>query len=203
MSYRYRVQYHLARDTRRFGGVPLWLTFRCLPALLLVALTLLLLSGAPAGAVVHDGGGPDPAHLESGHLLLRESEGGAYQPALIHASKAHFDVSGTIATVTVEQSFSNYGDRWLEGIYAFPLPDGAAVRYLEMRVGERRIVGQVREKREARKVYEQAKKAGRKASLVEQRRPNLFSNRVANIGPGETVTVREALKYDNSGQARR
>lgn len=123
-------------------------------------------------------------------MLLQDQVSGSYTPAIIQASKVHFDISGMLATVTLEQTFRNDTDRWLEGVYAFPLPDNAAVRYLEMVVGERRIVGRVREKAVAKKIYQDAKKAGKKASLVEQQRPNLFTNRVANIGPGDEVTVR-------------
>ena len=57
-------------------------------------------------------------------------------------------------------------------------------------LGERRIVGKIREKEEARQLYQAARQQGRKVSLVEQQRPNLFTNRVANIAPGETVAVR-------------
>jgi Ca-activated chloride channel family protein len=111
----------------------------------------------------------------------------------MQASRVHFAISGMLATVTLEQSFRNDSDRWLEGVYGFPLPDTAAVRHLEMVVGGRRIVGKVRERAAAEQIYQEAKAAGRKASLVEQQRPNLFTNRVANIGPGETITVR--LEY--------
>ena len=117
----------------------------------------------------------------------------AILPAVIQASKVHFDISGMLATVSVRADFSQCIRRWLEGVYAFPLPENAAVRHLEMLIGERRIVGKVREKAEAKAIYQQAKKAGKKASLVEQQRPNLFTNRVANIGPGEEITV--SLEY--------
>lgn len=194
MSY-HRVYLQLTRDARRLGGLHLWLVFRCLPALLLISLVLLLLATATPSQA-------DPAEadrqswfddLESGHMLLGEAGAGQYTPAVMLASKAHFDINGLIATVSVEQRFRNNTKRWLEGVYAFPLPDKAAVRYLEMLIGERRIIGKIREKSAAKKIYQEAKAAGRKASLVEQQRPNMFSNRVANIAPGEEVVVR--LEY--------
>jgi Ca-activated chloride channel homolog len=74
------------------------------------------------------------------------------------------------------------------------------VRRLEMQVGERRVVGRIREQQQARAEYREARAAGRKAALVEQQRPNLFSNRIANIGPGETVTVR--LEYVQQAEYR-
>ncbi|RLA46251.1 MAG: marine proteobacterial sortase target protein [Gammaproteobacteria bacterium] len=192
MKYYRHVYRQLVGDAGHLGGVPLWLAFRCLPSLLLGALFLLMvLSTAPAQAMPERGSGePDINGVESGQLLLLDQAGDTVTPALMNTSKVHFDISGMIATVSVEQSFRNDSDRWLEGVYAFPLPDNAAVRYLEMVIGERRIVGKVREKAVAKKIYQAAKKAGKKASLVEQQRPNLFTNRIANIGPGEEITVR-------------
>jgi sortase len=70
-----------------------------------------------------------------------------------------------------------------------------------MRIGERAIEGVIQEKEEARKTYEKAKTEGRKAALVEQQRPNLFTNSVAHIGPNEQVRVtieyQQTLAYDN------
>ena len=193
-----RIYCQLTRDAGRLGGLPLWLVFRALPALVLGAMLLLLLWVTPVRAMAPgEGGEPIPgARLEdlaSGQMLLATQQPGRYTPAILQASKVHFDISGMIATVVLEQSFRNDSDRALEGVYAFPLPDNAAVRYMEMRIGERRIVGKVRERAEARKIYAEAKTAGKKASLVEQQRPNLFTNRVASIGAGESITVQ--LEY--------
>ena len=183
------------QDSVQFGGVPLWLVFRCLPAIVMASLLLMLLSAATvqAGVASESGEGGLPLALdnvESGYLLLQGQRGGRYVPALVHASKVHFSISGMVATVQVEQTFSNNTEAYMEGVYAFPLPDSAAVHSLEMLIGERRIVGRIRERAQAKKIYQAARKAGKKASLVEQQRPNLFTNRVANIGPGEEITVR-------------
>ena len=178
------------RDIRALGGIALWLSFRCLPALVIGTLGLLLLSASPARAEsIEEGATGELNSIESSHMLMRDELTGHYRPAVLQASKVHFDVSGMIATVVLEQSFRNDTERWVEAVYAFPLPDNAAVRFLEMVVGERRIVGKIREKNAAKKIYRAAKKAGKKASLVEQQRPNLFTNRVANIGPHEEITV--------------
>jgi Ca-activated chloride channel family protein len=183
------------QDSVQFAGVPLWLVFRCLPAIVMGSLLLLLLSAATvqAGVASESAEGDLPLALdnvESGYLLLQGQRGGRYVPALVHASKVHFSISGMVATVQVEQTFSNNTEAYMEGVYAFPLPDSAAVHSLEMLIGERRIVGRIRERAQAKKIYQAARKAGKKASLVEQQRPNLFTNRVANIGPGEEITVR-------------
>ena len=58
-----------------------------------------------------------------------------------------------------------------------------------MVIGDRVVVGNIKERQQARVVYEEAKRNGQKAALTEQQRPNIFTNAVANIGPGETVLV--------------
>jgi Ca-activated chloride channel family protein len=89
----------------------------------------------------------------------------------------------------------------VEGIYVFPLPEKAAVDHLWMRIGERVVEGRVQEKEEARRSYDSARREGRKAALVEQQRPNLFTNSVAHIGPGENVRItleyQQTLAYEN------
>jgi Ca-activated chloride channel family protein len=102
-------------------------------------------------------------------------------------------VNGLVARISVMQEFRNEGSEWVEGIYVFPLPDKAAVDHMRLYVGERLIEGEIREKEQARKEYEQARQAGKKTSLVEQQRANLFTTSVANIAPGETVIV--AIEY--------
>ena len=58
-----------------------------------------------------------------------------------------------------------------------------------MMIGNRVIEGQIKERQEARQIYERAREAGQRASLMEQERPNIFTNSIANIGPGETIVV--------------
>lgn len=117
-----------------------------------------------------------------------------YIPATLLDEDVAINVSGLILTATVTQRFKNDTDEWLEAVYAFPLPENAALYHMEMIVGDRRIKGEVKEKAEAKKIYQKAKKAGKKAALVEQHRPNLFTNNVANIPPGETIEV--TLEYN-------
>ena len=71
----------------------------------------------------------------------------------------------------------------------FPLPESAAVDHMRMRAGERVIEGQIREKEQARQEFQQAAAEGKRATLVEQQRPNLFTSRVANLGPLEELEV--------------
>src|SRR5438552_2758948 len=58
-----------------------------------------------------------------------------------------------------------------------------------MKVGDRTIEADVKEREAARQTYEAAKEDGRTASLLEQHRPNVFQMSVANILPGDTVDV--------------
>ncbi|CAA0107941.1 Uncharacterised protein [Halioglobus japonicus] len=206
MAYKSYLWHYRAQAASPPGSAPLRLVVRCIPAVIVGSLWLLLLSVAPARAAVtepleteqHEDIGPNG--VGSGHLLMREDASGRYIPAVIHSSKVHFDINGMIAIVQVEQTFRNDTDRYLEGVYVFPLPGSAAVRALEMELGDRRIIGVIKERAQAKKIYQAAKMAGKKASLVEQQRPNLFTNRVANIGPGEEVTVRleyvQAVSYE-------
>ncbi len=109
-------------------------------------------------------------------------------------------ITGLTARVRVSQTFKNNHDQWMEGKYLFPLPDKAAVDHLTMKIGQRLIEGEIKEKQQAKKIYQAAKISGKKASLIEQQRPNLFTNSVANIGPYETIEViieyQQDIHYD-------
>ena len=142
--------------------------------------------------------------VTEGALLFRTNQAGRYRPAPILKTDVQIAVTGIIARATVRQEFTNPSQQkgdWLEGIYVFPLPETAAVDHLRMKVGERIIEGQIKERGEAKKVYEQAKQEGKRTSLVEQERPNIFTTSVANIGPGEHVTIeieyQDTIRYEN------
>lgn len=110
------------------------------------------------------------------------------------------DVTGPIASVNVSQRFSNpYAER-IEAVYVFPLPHDAAVHDFVLEIGSRRIRGVIREREEARAVYEDARAQGLVASLLEQQRANIFRESVANIEPGKTVDV--SLTFVNTSEYR-
>ena len=140
-----------------------------------------------------------PSAMQSGGLLLRMQNG--YRTATLLNTEVDFAVSGLVSRAIVRQVFRNEGSEWVEGVYVFPLPDKAAVDHMRIRIGERFVEGEIREKQKARKEYETARAAGKKASLVEQQRANLFTTSVANIGPGELVTVEieylEDVRYED------
>ena len=125
----------------------------------------------------------------SGALMLKTDEPGRYIEAPLVATDIKVDITGPLARTTITQRFRNLSDAWVEGVYVFPLPENAAVDTLRMRIGDRFIEGRIKEKQAAREEYEQARENGQRASLVEQLRPNMFTNSVANIGPGETVVA--------------
>lgn len=105
-------------------------------------------------------------------------------------------IAGVIAAVEVRQVYVNRGAGVIEAVYVFPASTRAAVHGMEMRVGDRVIRARMREKKKARAVFERAKAAHRTASLLEQQRPNVFQMSVANIHPGDEVSV--TLRYSET-----
>jgi hypothetical protein len=117
--------------------------------------------------------------------------------------EADYDVHvrGDLATVVVEQSFENPTGATIEPTYQFPLYEKAAVYGMTMRVGDRVIESEVQRKEQARETYEKAKRQGKKAALLEQDRPNLFTQKVANVEPDQKVEI--TLRYTHPVPKRR
>lgn len=136
-----------------------------------------------------------PGEVQAGTLLVAGG-GGILTVAPTLETDVAISVSGAIVRARVTQRFLNPTDQWMEGVYIFPLPDTAAVDHLLMLVGPRIIEGQIHEREQAKQIYSEAKAQGRKASLVEQQRPNVFTSSVANIGPNETVEI--MLEYQDT-----
>ncbi|HEU4647265.1 MAG TPA: marine proteobacterial sortase target protein [Burkholderiales bacterium] len=157
-------------------------------AVVLVAAVLLLAGRAHAAS-------------EPGMLMLRTAEGAQAPAAPLLSTDVEFRVSGMVARARVVQTFRNDSTEWVEGVYVFPLPENAAVDRLQLRVGERRIEGEIRERGAARRTYERARAAGRRTALMDQERPNLFTASVANIGPRELIAVeleyQQTLRYED------
>jgi Ca-activated chloride channel family protein len=110
------------------------------------------------------------------------------------------NISGFLARVVVTQEFENPSQEKIEAVYTFPLPQNAAVDDMTMIVGDRTVRGKILRREEAQAVYEAAKSGGQVASLLDQERPNIFTQSVANILPGEqvkiTISYVEKLKYE-------
>lgn len=166
--------------------------------LLLPGLLILLALPAAASPPRELGERLDPNEMGAGGLLFETAEGLREAPTL--ATDVSISVTGLIARTRVTQRFANPTKDWVEGVYVFPLPEGSAVDSLQMRVGDRIIQGRVEERARAKATYRQAKDEGRKASLVEQERPNIFTTSIANLGPDEEVEVilsyQEDVRYD-------
>ncbi|MGB5334369.1 MAG: marine proteobacterial sortase target protein [Woeseiaceae bacterium] len=143
--------------------------------------------------------GVTPTEAGAGSLLWQMEQG--YSNATALSTDVDMQVNGLVARVAVRQEFRNDSTEWVEGIYVFPLPDKAAVDRMRLHIGDRYIEGEIQEKERARKTYEQAKHAGKKTSLVEQQRANLFTTSVANVAPGELVVVEieylEDIRYED------
>lgn len=135
-----------------------------------------------------------------GALHVKEADGSRTEAPLVFTD-VRMSVSGMIARVTVTQRFVNPTDGWKEGVYTFPLPEKAAVDHLRMTVGEREVEGIIKERGEAARTYEAAKSEGRKATLLDEERPNMFTTSVANLAPREEVAItieyQETLRYDD------
>src|SRR5438552_16098850 len=127
--------------------------------------------------------------VQSGTLLLKTNQPGVYVAAPTVETDVKLRVRGMILRGEITQRFRNPETTCAEAVYAFPLPEDAAVDRLRMTVGQRIIEGEIKERKVAEKIYEQAKSEGKKASLLTQERPNLFTVSIANIGSGEEVVV--------------
>ena len=149
---------------------------------MLTRLRFLLAALLIAGASVQT------ASADSGALSIVNADGSRSAVASFETS-VDLQIHGLVAEVRVHQRFRNDGNAWQQGEYLLPLADGAAVHAMTLRIGERRIVGEIREKEAARSEYARAVASGRKASLVEAHGTNLFRTAIANVAPGETVDV--------------
>ncbi len=123
------------------------------------------------------------------------------------ATDIRITITGNIARTRVRQLFVNPSADWVEGVYVFPLPEDAAVDSLRLVVGDRIIQGIIKERHEAKRIYEKAKREGRRAGLISQERANIFTTSLANIGPGAQVSVeiefQELLRVDKGVYALR
>src|SRR5687768_1832367 len=119
----------------------------------------------------------------------------------LKTTKVSSSISGFIARVNVRQEFENSFSEPIEAVYTFPLSQNSAVDKMTMTIGTRTIRGKIMKRDEARQVYETAKSEGKTASLLDQERPNIFTQAVANIMPGESVIIEisyvETLKYED------
>jgi Ca-activated chloride channel family protein len=167
------------------------------PALVILFALYALSAFAPSGLAQNDNnaGEPTPGSLQ---ILGPSGKQRGFCP--LRHTDVRAEVTGFLARVNVTQEFENPFDEKIEAVYTFPLPQAAAVDDMTLKVGERVVKGKVMRREQAQAVYAAARSAGQVASLLDQERPNIFTQSVANIMPGERVTVVisyvETLKYE-------
>jgi Ca-activated chloride channel family protein len=108
-------------------------------------------------------------------------------------TRVNIAVTGVIADVQVLQTYRNEGSRPINASYIFPASTRAAVYSMRMKIGDQVIVAKIKEKQAAKQEFDEARKQGKSASLLEQERPNVFSMSLANVMPGEQIEIE--LRY--------
>ena len=111
----------------------------------------------------------------------------------LKSSHSEVTITGSIAKITLTQIYTNEGNKTIDATYLFPASSGAAVHGMLMKIGNRTIRAEIQEKTKARQTFEEAKKQKKSASLLTQKRPNLFSMEMATILPGDQLTL--TLEY--------
>ncbi len=148
---------------------------------------LLIVAWSPAQA------GDTEARPAEGPYFHVASDDPSLDRLPLKATRVEARVAGTVADVRVTQVYRNEGSRAIEARYVFPGSTLAAVHGMTVRIGERVLTADIREKQRARMEYDAAKKAGRTVALLDQHRPNVFQMNVAHILPGDEVSVE--LRY--------
>ncbi|MCA9291268.1 MAG: VWA domain-containing protein [Phycisphaerales bacterium] len=126
---------------------------------------------------------------DGGRLDARDRDGNLLGPCPLKHTDVDAHITGRFSRVSVRQRYTNTYDTFIEAVYTFPLGHRSAVDRMTMTVGDRVIVGDVKEREEARRIYQQAIESGYVASLLEQERPNIFTQSIGNIPPGETIVI--------------
>ena len=188
----------------RKSSAVIWLQRLIILLLLGVLVIFLMMLGNQARASTNDDiRSYDVVNINSvseGSLLIKTDQAGQFKKIPLLKTDVEMNVSGMIARSHIKQHFENTSNDWIEAVYVFPLPETAAVDHLRMHIGERIIEGKIKEKQVAKRIYEKAKREGKKTALIEQQRANIFTNSVANIGPGESIVVeieyQQTLTYD-------
>lgn len=149
---------------------------------------LLLLTACPFP--VHAGEEEDEEKLLAPYFVI-QSEGADvstdYFP--LKSTEVTTNINGVIAETYVVQTYVNEGDKPINAQYVFPTSSTATVHGMTMEIGSHRVTATIKEKEEAKEEYEEAKEEGKSASLLEQRRPNVFTMDVANVMPGDTARI--------------
>jgi Ca-activated chloride channel family protein len=143
---------------------------------------------------------PGQPQVTEGSLAIMGKDGQPQALCPLKHTDVRAEISGFLSRVTVTQQFYNPSKEKIEAVYVFPLPENAAVDDMTMKVGARTVRGLIKPREEAQAIYQAARQAGHVAALLDQERPNIFTQSVANIMPGAEVTIEisyvELLKYE-------
>ncbi|GGF81237.1 marine proteobacterial sortase target protein [Alteromonas lipolytica] len=172
-----RIPKHLIFDPQPRRKSRAWLWWLVILIVTIAATLLSLVARADESAMV-----------QAGQFRLTSASGQAIH-AVHLATEVSAIINGLVVTTEYVQHFRNASDIWAEGTYVFPLPMTAAIQQMEMQIGERRISGEIKERKAAQVLYNQAKSAGQRAALTMQQRDNLFTQKVANIAPHQSIKV--------------
>ncbi|HUH05292.1 MAG TPA: VIT domain-containing protein [Kofleriaceae bacterium] len=145
-----------------------------------------LLSPTSASAVTVNPG--------QGSMFVTSGELEPLRELVLTRTQVEARVIGFVGQVEVKQTFNNPFSETLEAIYVFPLPDRAAVSAMSIQIGERWVHGLIKRRDEAEAMYARARQGGRTAAVLQQERPNIFTQAVTNIEAGATVIV--SIVYD-------
>ncbi|MBI5280204.1 MAG: VWA domain-containing protein [Candidatus Solibacter usitatus] len=175
--------------------------FALAPAAFLAAGLVLAGSGPTPSAQRREAQSALPGDVTEGSLIRTDPYGShTGERCPLKHTAVDASISGFLARVTVTQEFENNSPDRIEAVYTFPLPRLAAVDDMTMVVASRTIKAEIKRRDEARRIFEQARNQGRTAALLEQQRPNIFTQSVTNIDPGAKVRVTisyvETLKYE-------
>ncbi|HKR02667.1 MAG TPA: VIT and VWA domain-containing protein [Pyrinomonadaceae bacterium] len=92
----------------------------------------------------------------------------------VKSVKLDTKIAGQVATTHVEQIFRNDTDAVLEGTYIFPIPETASIIEFAIWDGDRKLVGEVRSREEARRIYDEIVRRQRDPGLLEYAGKDLF-----------------------------
>ncbi|MEQ1572402.1 MAG: VIT domain-containing protein, partial [Myxococcota bacterium] len=98
-------------------------------------------------------------------------------------------MTGALAEITATRTFHHPGPDPIDAELWFAVPPAAAVDRVVVTIGDRVITSRVEAIEDARRVYLAAANAGRTATLLELADDDLVVQHLANLQPGDDVTV--------------
>jgi len=157
--------------------------------LIMIFFLIIVFQGTPIHAQLKESSGENDA--SSPYFLVQGETDVESFPLL--ETRADVNIAGVTAEIELTQVYKNDGKKTIEAVYVFPLGTKSAIHAMRMEIGERIIDAEIEETEKAKQIYEDAKDDGKVASLLEQKRPNVFQMKVANIMPGDEIKV--IVKY--------